>query len=149
LCRSASSSLVPHAIARLELLYNGPFDSLVGQVAADISSVSPEKQVVPHALEIADAWISRKGTAHWPTSRSATPLPRTTRMTGSIWGRDPRYPDLPVPDNRSPVFPGLPGADLSDMRNIIEEARIILPARTAAHRPARQQVHRRSGPDMA
>jgi hypothetical protein len=46
LCRSGSWSLVPHAIARFELLYSGPFESLVGQVAADIGSVSPETQVV-------------------------------------------------------------------------------------------------------
>jgi transcriptional regulatory protein RtcR len=44
------------AVERFELLYNGPFEKLVGEVAADIASVSPETQVVPHALEIADAW---------------------------------------------------------------------------------------------
>jgi transcriptional regulatory protein RtcR len=44
------------AIARFELLYNGPFDKLAGEVAADIGSVSPETQVVPHALEMRDAW---------------------------------------------------------------------------------------------
>jgi transcriptional regulatory protein RtcR len=44
------------AITRFELLYNGPFDKLAGEVAADIGSVSPETQVVPHALEMRDAW---------------------------------------------------------------------------------------------
>jgi hypothetical protein len=42
-------------IARFELLYNGPFDKLVEQVAADIGSVSPDTQVLPHALELRDA----------------------------------------------------------------------------------------------
>jgi hypothetical protein len=42
-------------VARFELLYNGAFESLVDQLAADIGSVSPATQVVPHALEIADA----------------------------------------------------------------------------------------------
>ena len=44
------------AVARFDLMYNGPVDSLISQVTADIASVSPETQVVPHALEIADAW---------------------------------------------------------------------------------------------
>ena len=44
------------SIARFDLLYNGPFDTLVEQVAADIGSVSPDTQVVPHALEMRDAW---------------------------------------------------------------------------------------------
>lgn len=44
------------AVARFDLMYNGPVDSLISQVAADIASVSPETQVVPHALKIADAW---------------------------------------------------------------------------------------------
>jgi transcriptional regulatory protein RtcR len=43
-------------IARFELLYSGPFESLVEQVAADIGSVSPDTQVVPHALALRDAW---------------------------------------------------------------------------------------------
>lgn len=44
------------AIARFELLYNGPYERLVTQVAADISAVSPDTQVVAHALEMEDAW---------------------------------------------------------------------------------------------
>lgn len=43
-------------IARFELLYNGPFEQLVEQVAADIASVSPETQVVPRSLALRDAW---------------------------------------------------------------------------------------------
>ncbi len=43
-------------IDRLELLYSGRFDDLVGRVTADIASVSPETAVVPHALPIADPW---------------------------------------------------------------------------------------------
>lgn len=44
------------AIARFDMLYNGPFDKLVNEVATDIASVSPDTQVVPHALPIKDAW---------------------------------------------------------------------------------------------
>lgn len=44
------------SIARFELLYNGPYEKLVDEVAADISAVSPDTQVVAHALEMRDAW---------------------------------------------------------------------------------------------
>jgi transcriptional regulatory protein RtcR len=44
------------AVARFDLLYNGRGDKLVSEVAADIAAVSPETQVVPHALEMTDAW---------------------------------------------------------------------------------------------
>ncbi|KQQ90230.1 RNA repair transcriptional activator RtcR [Massilia sp. Leaf139] len=43
-------------VGRFELLYNGSVDNLISQVTDDIASVSPETQVVPHALEMADAW---------------------------------------------------------------------------------------------
>ena len=54
-----SVALTQHAdlaVARFELLYNGHFDKLAGEVAVDIGAVSPDTQVVPHALEIRDAW---------------------------------------------------------------------------------------------
>ncbi|MBD8533434.1 MULTISPECIES: RNA repair transcriptional activator RtcR [unclassified Massilia] len=44
------------AVARFDLLYNGKVDKLVSEVAADIAAVSPETQVVPHALQITNAW---------------------------------------------------------------------------------------------
>jgi transcriptional regulatory protein RtcR len=40
----------------LQGIYNGPYESLVSEVAADIGSVSPDTQVIPHALEIRDVW---------------------------------------------------------------------------------------------
>ena len=43
-------------VDRIELLYNGPLDNLIRQVSDDIASVSPETTVVPHALDIGDAW---------------------------------------------------------------------------------------------
>lgn len=44
------------SVARFELMYNGHAENLVNQVAADIAAVSPETQVVAHALEMRDAW---------------------------------------------------------------------------------------------
>jgi transcriptional regulatory protein RtcR len=44
------------AVARFDLLYNGAADKLVNEVANDIAAVSPETQVVSHALEMTDAW---------------------------------------------------------------------------------------------
>lgn len=43
-------------IDRFELMYNGNADTLVKQVTADITAVSPETQVVAHGLHIRDAW---------------------------------------------------------------------------------------------
>lgn len=43
-------------IDRFDLLYSGRFKNVTDQVSADISAVSPETTVVPHALTIADAW---------------------------------------------------------------------------------------------
>lgn len=43
-------------VDRFELMYNGRVDGLITQLTADIASVSPETQVVPHRLAIRDAW---------------------------------------------------------------------------------------------
>ena len=43
-------------IDRFELMHSGGVDTLIKQVVADIASVSPETAVVPHALQILDAW---------------------------------------------------------------------------------------------
>ncbi|SHH72633.1 RNA repair transcriptional activator RtcR [Massilia sp. CF038] len=43
-------------VDRFDLLYNGDFGTLISEVANDIAAVSPETTVVPHALEIKDAW---------------------------------------------------------------------------------------------
>lgn len=43
-------------VDRIELLYNGHVESLIGQVSEDIASVSPETTVVPHQLHIENAW---------------------------------------------------------------------------------------------
>ena len=43
-------------IDRLDLLYSGRFDDIVGRVGADIATVSPETKVVSHVLPIADPW---------------------------------------------------------------------------------------------
>jgi transcriptional regulatory protein RtcR len=43
-------------IDRIELLYNGHVESLITQVSQDIAAVSPETTVVPHHLNIDDAW---------------------------------------------------------------------------------------------
>ena len=54
-----SVALTQHAdiaIERFELLYNGPFERLVEELTADIGAVSPDTRVVPHALEMRDAW---------------------------------------------------------------------------------------------
>ncbi|MCC2963643.1 RNA repair transcriptional activator RtcR [Massilia sp. IC2-278] len=43
-------------IDRFELMYNGNVETLLKQVTADITSVSPETQVITHALQLRDAW---------------------------------------------------------------------------------------------
>lgn len=43
-------------VDRFDLLYSGPYQNLVEQVGADIATVSPETTVVPHCLQIIDAW---------------------------------------------------------------------------------------------
>ncbi len=44
------------AIDRFDLLYSGAFEEIVKQVETDMVTASPETTVVPHRLEIADAW---------------------------------------------------------------------------------------------
>jgi transcriptional regulatory protein RtcR len=43
-------------IDRFELLFSGPYQTLVDVVARDIGTVSPETTVVPHPLAIDDPW---------------------------------------------------------------------------------------------
>jgi transcriptional regulatory protein RtcR len=43
-------------IGRFELLFSGPYQTLVDVVARDIGTVSPETTVVPHQLAIDDPW---------------------------------------------------------------------------------------------
>ncbi|MFP5393007.1 MAG: RNA repair transcriptional activator RtcR [Gammaproteobacteria bacterium] len=54
-----SVALVQHpdlVVHRFDLLYVRPHAGLVDQVRSDIEAVSPETRVVPHELEMADAW---------------------------------------------------------------------------------------------
>lgn len=43
-------------IHRFDLLYEKKFQDLADQVIADIKSISPETRVVPHIIEVKDAW---------------------------------------------------------------------------------------------
>jgi transcriptional regulatory protein RtcR len=43
-------------INRFELLYQQQFEQLATQLAADIKQASPETEVRPHQVEMADAW---------------------------------------------------------------------------------------------
>jgi transcriptional regulatory protein RtcR len=43
-------------VHRMDILFSPPAGRLVQEVGADIASMSPEAEVVPHELAIADAW---------------------------------------------------------------------------------------------
>jgi transcriptional regulatory protein RtcR len=43
-------------VDRIELLYNGGYDALIGQLAQDIAAVSPETAVVPRKVVCDDPW---------------------------------------------------------------------------------------------
>src|SRR5688572_26328904 len=43
-------------VDRLELLCSKNTSDLCAQVTADIEHVSPETKIVPHALDVSDAW---------------------------------------------------------------------------------------------